>query len=185
MTNSIVASRYAKSLLDLALEQGSLEKVHADMLLIEETCKHSKELAIFLKSPVIKPDKKRAVLKQVFSGKLSPITDSFIDLMTVKLRESYLEPIAAEFIKQYKRHKNILTAVITTASGLDDNLRKQVLDLVKKSENSEIELVEKVDKGLIGGFVLRIGDRQVDASILRQLHDLRKEFSENPYIKEF
>lgn len=185
MVETRVASRYAKSILDLSLEQGSLEKVYADMQMIYEACKDNNELAVFLKSPVIKTDKKRAVLKQLFGGKVSPITEGFIDLMASKKRENYLQPIASEFIKQYKRHKHILTAVITTASGLDDNLRKQALELVKKSSDSEIELVEKVDKKLIGGFVLTIGDKQVDASILRKLNDLKKGFNENPYVKEY
>lgn len=185
MRDTIVASRYAKSLLDLALEQGQLEQVHADMKLISETCKNHKELSIFLKSPVIGPDKKKAVLKELFLGKVSPMTEGFIILMANHRRESYFEAIASSFLNQYKNHKKILTAVITTAVGLDDSLRAQVLDMVKKETQSEVELVEKIDKGLIGGFVLRVGDKQVDASILRQLNDLRKDFSENPYVKEF
>jgi F-type H+-transporting ATPase subunit delta len=185
MRETIVASRYAKSLLDLALEQGQLEKVYADMKLILDVCRENADLTVFLKSPVINTDKKKSVLKQIFSGKLSPMTDAFINLMVSHKREMHLEYIAAEFLKQYKSHKKILTAVITTASGLDAALRSQVMELVKKSASSEVELEEKVDKSLIGGFVLRIGDKQVDASILRKLQELRKGFSENPYVKEF
>ena len=185
MKETRVASRYAKSLLDLALEQGQLEQVYADMKMILNTCQESRDFAAFLKSPVIGPEKKRAVLKQVFTGKVNPMTEAFIALMASHKRESELEAIAEAFLRQYKKHKQILTAVITTAIGLDDNLRSQVLNLVKNDLKSEVELIEKVDRNLIGGFVLRVGDKQVDASILRQLQDLRRDFSENPYVKEF
>ena len=185
MKDTRVASRYAKSLIDLSLEQGALEKVYEDMKMIHETCHVNNDLSVFLKSPIIKPEKKREVLKALFQGKVHPITAGFMDLMTSRKRESYLEYIASAFLKQYKNHKHIITAVVTTASGLDDNLRKQVLDLVKKSANSEVELVEKVDNKIIGGFILRIGDKQVDASISRKLQELRKGFSENPYVKEY
>lgn len=185
MRDTRVASRYAKSLIDLSLEQGALEKVHADMKMIHDTCMASDDLSVFLKSPIIKTEKKRDILKTLFSGKVHPITEGFIDLMTSRKRESYLEAIASAFLKQYKEHKHIITTVITTASGLDDNLRRQVQELVKNSVRSEVELIEKVDRNLIGGFVLRIGDQQVDASISRKLQDLRRNFSENPYVKEF
>lgn len=184
MADSRVAARYAKSLIDLSLEQGSLEKVYEDMLMIHNTCKGNEELLVFLKSPIIKTEKKRAIVKAIFSGKVTPITEAFIDLMTSRKRESYLDAIASAFLAQYKHHKHIITAVVTTASGLDENLRKQVFELVRKSADSEVELIEKVDKNLIGGFVLRVGDKQVDASISRKLQELRKNFSENPYIKE-
>lgn len=185
MRDTRVASRYAKSLIDLSLEKGALEKVYADMKMIHDTCMESDELLVFLKSPIIKTEKKRDILKAIFSGKVHPITEGFIDLMTSRKRESYLESIASAFLRQYKQHKHIITAVITTASGLDENLRRQVHELVKNSVKSEVELIEKVDNKLIGGFVLRIGDQQVDASISRKLQELRRNFSENPYVKEF
>jgi F-type H+-transporting ATPase subunit delta len=184
MRDTRVASRYAKSLLDLALEQGALEKVYADMKMIHDTCAENADLTVFLKSPIIKTEKKRGILKSIFSGKVHPMTEGFIDLMTSRKRESYLEAIASAFLRQYKKYKQIITAVITTASGLDQNLRKQVMDIVKKSAHSEVELIEQVDSKLIGGFVLRIGDKQVDTSISRKLQELRREFSENPYVKE-
>jgi F-type H+-transporting ATPase subunit delta len=92
--------------------------------------------------------------------------------------------IAKEFTRQYKEMRGIQIAIITSAVGLDDKLRKEVYDIIKKSADSEIELVEKVDKNLIGGFVLRMGDKQYDASIASDLKRLTKEFSSNPYIKK-
>jgi F-type H+-transporting ATPase subunit delta len=97
----------------------------------------------------------------------------------------YLAEIAEEFINQYKENKKILTAVITTANGLDDILRAEVTKIVKGSGSNEVVLEEKVNKDIIGGFIIRVGDKQVDASILRKLNNLRRSFAENPYIKEF
>ena len=185
MKGTRVANRYAKSLIKLAIERGELEKVYADMSLVNATCMESKELYLFLKSPIIKTDKKLSILKEVFENKVSKISKEFINLIARKRREIYLSEIAREFVEQYRIHKKILVAVITSASGLDDTLRKQVLEIVKGSLNSEVELVEKVNKDLIGGFVLRIGDKQVDTSLARKLKQLTMSFSENPYIKEY
>ena len=185
MKGTRVASRYAKSLINLAIERGELEKAYADMQLVSNTVKGSKELALFLKNPIIKADKKEAVLVSLFEGKISKITKEFIDIIARKRRELYLGEIAEDFVAQYRTNKKILTAVITTASGLDETLRGKVLEIVKGSARSEVELVEKIDKDLIGGFVLRIGDKQVDTSIARKLKQLTMNFSENPYIKEY
>jgi len=186
MRESRVSHRYAKSLLDLALEKGQLEQVHEDMRLTLTTVQENRELSVMLRSPVIKTDKKQDILKAIFGGKIGVIPTEFVDIITRKRREGELEAIAEAFITQYRRHKQILTAVITTASGLDDKLRAQVLEIVKQSAGGKaVELVEKTDKSLMGGFILRVGDNQVDASILRQVRNLERNFSENPYIKEY
>lgn len=173
----LVATRYAKSLLQLANEKGQLEKVYADMQLVESVCEHNREFINFLNSPIIKTDKKVAVVKEIFSGKVSDVTSGFLTILTLKRRESYMKYIATEFVTQYKQHKNILTAVITSAIGIDSTVKAKVLELVKQTTKGEVELVEKVNKDLIGGFVLTIGDKQVDASVSRKLNDLRKTFS--------
>ena len=183
MKESRVSHRYAKSLLDLALEKGQLEQVSEDM---RETIRNNHDLSVLLKSPVVKTDKKQEILKAIFGGQIGVITTAFLDIITRKRREGELEGVAEAFVSQYKKHKQILTAVITTANGLDEKLRAQVMDVVKQSAGGKaIELVEKTDKALIGGFVLRIGDKQVDSSVVRQIRNLERNFSENPYIKEF
>lgn len=177
----IVATRYANSLLQLAAEKGQLEKVYADMQYVLSTCQKSKDFINFLNSPIINTDKKQAVLKELFASHISETTLGFLQILARKRRESYLPEIAQSFAAQYKEHKNILTAVITSATGIDDAVRKKVLELVKQTTKGEVELVEKTDKSLIGGFVLRIGDKQLDASISRKLNELRKSFTENPH----
>jgi F-type H+-transporting ATPase subunit delta len=184
MTESRVSFRYAKSLVDLSLEKGQLEQVREDMQLVLDTIRENRDLSAMLKSPVIKTDKKQSILKAIFGGKIGVLSSEFITIITRKRREMELEGIADSFLSQYKTHKKILTAVITTASGLDKTLREKVLQIVKGGTNSEVELTEKVNKDLIGGFVLRVGDQQVDASILRQIKNLDRSFSENPYVKE-
>ncbi len=108
-----------------------------------------------------------------------------MDLLAVKKRESYVPEIAEAFYELYKVHKNILTAVVTTANGLDDELRKKVYEVIKKGNNSEVELIEKIDKNVIGGFIIRVGDKQDDTTIRTKINKLNRIFKENPYIKEY
>jgi len=179
MQGTRVASRYAKSFIDLTIEQGLLEQACNDMKYILQVCKIEHELVVFLKSPVIKTDKKQAVLKELFSGKLNKITETYIQLITAKKREVYLVEIAEEFLNQYKIKKNIITAIITSASGLDDTARKAVISLVKGNSTSEVVLQEKINKDIIGGFIIRVGDKQVDTSVSRKLSLLQREFMKN------
>jgi F-type H+-transporting ATPase subunit delta len=184
MKGTRAASRYAKSLLGLAVEQGSLEAIKQDMDLIVNVCQSSRDLVVLLKSPLVKSDKKLSILNEIFAGKISGLTFRFIEIITNNRRESILLVIATSFQQQYREHKKILKAVVTTAVGIDDNLRSKVLDLLKKQADGEVELVEKVNKDLIGGFVLTYNDNQVDASVSAQLAKLRQSFSENAYISE-
>ncbi|MCD6067272.1 MAG: atpH [Bacteroidetes bacterium] len=179
------ASRYAKSLIGLAVEKGQLEAIHKDMQMIKGLCDSNPDFVNLLESPVVKTDKKKAILAEIFKGKISDLTFSFINIIADKRREGYIDDIAKAFDGQYKAYKNILTAVITSANGIDAATKSKVLELVKATTNGEVELIEKTDKDLIGGFVLTVGDKQIDASVARKLNDLRKNFSENPFVKEF
>ena len=173
----IVASRYAKSLIDLSVEKGQLEAVYADMLQVKDVCENSREFINFLNSPIIKSDKKIATIKAVFEGKFNAITLGFLTIVASKRRESVISEMANEFIEQYRSHKNILTAVVTSANGLDAATKQKALDLVKSQLNGEVELVEKIDANIIGGFILKIGDKQLDKSVARQLSNLKKELT--------
>ncbi len=181
----IIAIRYAKSLLDLSLEKGKLEEVYKDMTLVANVCQENHDFITFLRSPIIKADKKMEVIDAVFKKNVSELSRNFLDIITRKGREKFIGDIALSFIEQYKENKKILTAVITSANGIDEQTRTKVLELVKGSSKSEVELIEKTDKNLIGGFIIRVGDRQVDASIRRKLDQLKKNFSDNPFVKEF
>lgn len=183
---SRVASRYVKSLLDLAVKQGSLDKVHADMQLFAATLDKSRDLELMLKSPVIKHDKKNAILSAVFKSKVSDLTMAFIDIITKKNREPLLAEISREFHNAFNVYKGVGKASVTTTVPMDAKTRQEFEAIVKKLSNrKEVELEEKVDKELIGGFILNVEDKQIDASIKNNLKKLKLKFSENPYIKEF
>jgi len=184
MQGTRVAARYAKAFIDLTQQQGVLEAAYADMKCLADVCKSNRDFVNFLKSPIIKTDKKQEVLMQAFAGKLNKVTETYLQLIAAKKREQFLPEIAAEFVNQYKEKKNILTAVITTAYGIDDVVRKQVIDIVKGTGSSEVVLEEKINKDIIGGFIVRVGDKQVDASILNKLNDLKRSFTENPFLKK-
>ncbi len=173
----IVASRYSKSLLDLAVEKKQLDKVFSDISVIKTICDTAHDFQIFLKSPIIKTDKKVDVLKEIFNGKLNEITFGFILLLTKKKRENILPEVCSAFIEDYNHYKNITSATITTAVKLDDASRKKALDIVKGVSSGEVVLNEKVNPELIGGFVLRVGDKQLDNSVSRQLQNLKKNFN--------
>ncbi|MFN8166034.1 MAG: ATP synthase F1 subunit delta [Bacteroidia bacterium] len=179
-----VAKRYAKSLLDLSKETGSLDAVNADMKLFVTVCEQNRDLSLLFSNPIIHGHKKLAVLNGVFGPRINKLTGSFFEIVTRKGREKYLEQIAKEFMAQYKAFKGIQTAEITSAVGLDDKLRQKVYQLLRDNTKSEIELVEKVNKNLIGGFVLRLGDKQYDASIVSELRKLTQTFSNNPYVQK-
>jgi len=171
----IVANRYAKSLMELAVESKQLEAVRKDMQTVAQVCAENHDFDLFLKSPVIKTDKKLAVISSIFKGKITDLSLSFVNLITDKHRESLIPEISKAFDEQYKINKNIFTAVVTSARGLDDVTKQKVKDLVKSQMNGEVELIEKIDANTIGGFILRIGDQQLDKTVARQLSNLKKE----------
>ena len=184
--DSKAVSRYVKSLLDLAIEQKVLDNVHDDMLMFSRVVEESRPLALMLKSPVIKHDKKLEVLKKLFAKRVDKLTMAFFDIITRKNREPLLVAIAREFHNSYNEYKGIRKATVITASPLDASLRQEFERLVKlQSDKKQVELIEKLDKDMIGGFVLNIGDRQIDASIRNRLKALKLQFSQNPYIKEY
>jgi F-type H+-transporting ATPase subunit delta len=186
MADLRVASRYVKSLLGLAEERNVVEEVHNDMLLFSKVVSESRDFALMLRSPVIRHEKKRAVLEKIFAGKVNPLTMAIIDILTKKNREPLLPAIATEFHNAYNEYKGIGKAYITTTIPMDAELRAAVELIVKKlSDKKAVELHEKVDKDLIGGFILNVGDRQIDASIRSKLKSLSVKFNENYFIKEF
>jgi len=176
---SEVAVRYAKSLIQIANEKGQLEAVYTDMRMVLAGCKNLRDLHRLLVSPVIKTEKKVQILKEIFSGQVNIITEQFIVLLTKKRRESYLENIAEEFISQYKDQKHIVSATVTTAIPLDEAARKNITEVLKKWYKTEIELIEKVDPKIIGGFIITVGSKQLDMSVHHQLAELRKDFNKS------
>lgn len=180
-----LAGRYAKSLIDLAKEQNQLDIIHADIVSLKKLCKESKDLSNLLRSPVIKADKKLAILEQVLFGSFHQLTAAFIRLLVQKGRESVLPEIAVAFIEQYNQINDIHIVKLITATPASDELQSVFAQKVKEATAvKKVELEAEVDESLIGGFQLEFDGKLVDASILRDLRDLRKQFEQNIYISD-
>jgi len=179
-----IAARYAKSILDLASEQGKLDRVVQDIQLFQEALEH-RDLYLMVKSPIINADKKRAVFKALFDDKVDPLTSAFFDIIIKKSRESALPEISASFMNQYKMKKGITSAVVTTATAIDDEMLATVKGEMQRLglATGEVEIVKKVDPEIIGGFILEVEDQLYDASVKSKLADMKKNILDNSYIK--
>ena len=184
MPNPRLASRYAKSIIDLAVEKGQLEIVYNDMQYLQAVCKASREFTNLLKSPVITGDKKQAVLDGITKGKVSQLTAMFNTLLIKKGRESDLPEIVDAVIAQYNQINGIHQVKLVTAVAVSDELKKSITTKVKAEaglENVELETV--TDERIIGGFKLEFNNNLVDASILRDLNDIKKQFGHNIFVQ--
>ncbi|MBW8686578.1 ATP synthase F1 subunit delta [Chitinophaga rhizophila] len=182
MQNPRLASRYAKSLVDLSSEKGQLEAVNADMQFMQQLSKSNPDVVALLKSPIVKPDKKQQILSAIFDGKVNTITAAFIKLLVAKGREGNLPEIAQEFSKQYDVLKNISKVKITTAVPMDAAVLEVIKNKVQAGTDKKIALEAAVNPELIGGFVLESNNTLFDASVLRDLNDIKKQFAENIYV---
>ena len=182
MADQRVAARYAKSLLDLGKEMGTLSAVKDDMDLLSKTMAESRELRLLLRNPIVKHDKKLAILKAIFEGKVSDMTLRFFTILTEKNRESAIEGIGPEFLAQYNAMQGIQSAEVTSATPLTAVARLEIRKLVTQQTGlTEVQLTEKVDPELIGGFILRVGDNQIDDSVRTSLRRMRTSLQENSY----
>ncbi len=176
--SSKAGARYAKSLLDLSKEQNAVEEVKNDMVFFEKIVDDNSELEAILKNPIVPLDKKQGILEGIFGSNVHAISNSFFQLVVKKGRSSILFDTAKQFVQQYNAIKGIVTAEVTSASALTDANRTEIVALVKKElAASEVVLKEKVDPALIGGFILKVGDKQFDASLASGLTKLKKEFA--------
>lgn len=185
MQETLLAKRYAKALFELALEQDLLEEVRKDMGLLLEVISTSKDFQVMLRSPVIRPDRKAAIMQAIFGNEVISMTLGFFRLLTRNRRERHLDTVAREFIEIYKKHHHIISLEIKTAREISPDLRDRIITRFEKFTGGKIELSEKVDEKLIGGFVVNWEDNQYDATLLRKMNLLKKEFEKNLYIREF
>ncbi len=184
MSVSRIASRYAKSLIDLAIDNDKLEKVVEDVRLLKNATEQ-RDFYLLIKSPIVKSDKKLKIFNAIFEERIDSLSSSFFEIIIKKGREKFLPEIADEFIEQYRELKNITIAKVTTAIPITES---QVLriksELVKLGvATGTVELETTVDPEIIGGFLLEIKDRLYDASVKSKLANLKKEILDNTYIK--
>jgi F-type H+-transporting ATPase subunit delta len=184
MKNLKAASRYAKSLLDLSIEKGQLDRVYGDMQFIASEVVSNRDVMLMIKSPIIKADTKMRVLLSVFAGNIGELALAFIQIIADKGRESLLPEIADDFIRQVKAHKNILSVTIISAYPLEESAKQRIVAELSRNHRGAIEIQEATDASVIGGFILRIGDKQIDSSVAGHFRAMRKEFRNNPYERQ-
>lgn len=186
MSSYRLSARYAKSLLDLAIEKNQLTEVFNDVSYFNEVLKNVRELLLLLRNPVIHTDKKQKIVDQIFGSRFNTITKEFFKLVISKRREEFLPEFATEFIAQYNKHKNITVVKVTTAVPVDNYSLTHIRELLKTDSSlTNIEFQTKVDENIIGGYVLQYGDKLYDASIARALEVLDNNFLDNSYIKKY
>ncbi|SDM11462.1 ATP synthase F1 subunit delta [Kriegella aquimaris] len=176
MNNSRAATRYAKAILDLAKENKAIDAVEKDMRSVLATISDSKELRSMLASPVIKGEVKKKALMAIFKGS-HKITDGSINLLVDNRRIGMLNEVALKYCILSEQLKGKDVAFVTTVIPLTSALEKKVLKQVAQITGNEVTLENVIDKSIIGGFVLRVGDLQYDASVANQLGNLKREFT--------
>ncbi|MEO6722487.1 MAG: ATP synthase F1 subunit delta [Ferruginibacter sp.] len=183
MNNPRLATRYAKSIVDLAIERKQLDIVYVDMKLILSICKTNPDFVALLRSPIISTGTKGKIIESITKERVGEITSGFIRLLVAKSRETNLPEIAAAFVEQYNEINNIHKVKITTAAPMSEELKDAIIAKVKAASPAHsFELETIVNDELIGGFVLETDGKSLDASILRDLKDVRKQFQNNDYL---
>jgi F-type H+-transporting ATPase subunit delta len=185
MSEIRVASRYAESLLALASEQGVLDQVEKDMNYLLEVCNASHEFVTVMGNPIIPHSKKKQILEALFADKVNALTLKLFVLLTQKNREAYLKAIANEYKSLYRLKKGIELAEVTTVYPLQDDQRNLFKNMVAKQSGKQVELHEKVDANILGGYILKIADKMVDESVQSKLVRLKNKLNDNSYISKY
>lgn len=173
MNESIISVRYSKALFNLSKDKSIIDAVKMDMETVFTLMNESEELQHVFQNPVLKPSKKGEIVKQLFPS-FNTISLSFIDLLIKNRREEYLFDISRDFLKKYMQHKGIENAVFTSAIAVDSAMLEKVRAIVRSLLKTEVELSNVVEKKILGGFVLRVGDRQFDASVQAKLNKIKQ-----------
>ncbi|HRH59480.1 MAG TPA: ATP synthase F1 subunit delta [Chitinophagaceae bacterium] len=185
MRNTLVGKRYAKALMDLAVEKNQLDAVNNDISLLKSSA--TKELNAVLSSPVIKEEKKSQIFNQIYKDKISNLTLLFFDLIFKKSREYAIADILNSFEEQYRKTKGIVVLNLTTAVEISDAEKEKLrnrFQQLPKFANKSVSISSKVDPKIIGGFVARLDDTLYDASIKHDLEFIGRNFIENMYVQK-
>jgi F-type H+-transporting ATPase subunit delta len=175
MDENKISIRYSKALFSLAREQKLLNEVKNDIDFIYQTSRSLPDFKTILVSPVIRTSDKKMIFKEIFGKKVNAITYSFLNLVLSNKRESFLEDISRNFLAMYRNNAGFKSAVITSAFGLDLPTVEKFRQVIRKIFNTEVELTRDVNPDLIGGFILRVEDQQIDASVSAKLKGLKQE----------
>jgi F-type H+-transporting ATPase subunit delta len=178
MSGSRAAIRYAKAVLSLAIDNKSADVVNSDMKLITNTIAQSEDLSQMIQSPVVRSSDKKGVLTSVFKN-ANVATTNLIDTLIVNKRLALLNDVAASYNQLYDEMRGTQVASVTTAIPLSADLKTKVLAKVKELTGKDAEVENIIDESILGGFILRVGDIQYNASIANKLGKLKREFTLN------
>lgn len=188
-SNLRLSHRYALALKRLAHERGETARLYEDFKKLRNLIKASEELRVFLRSPVIRADHKIKALERLLGEGLSATMRLFIEKITKARREKILGEIAADFVAMCDAETGKATARLLTAAPLSEEIKEEIRQRVLKQLAFEgiknLDIEELVKQELVGGFILEVGDRRVDASYANKLTQLRRQFNQNLYVKEF
>jgi F-type H+-transporting ATPase subunit delta len=181
MSNKKVARRYTLALLELTEDLKLTDIIVKDFLDLIKSIKNSKELALFLKTPIINSPKKGKVLDVMLKGRFNDLTIKFVNILVKKERENLLYDICQDFLDLVNEKRGIVKAHIKTAIDISDKDRKSLTEKIAKYTGKEVKADFIVDKSIKGGFVALIEDKIIDASIIRQLQLLREQFTKGNF----
>ncbi len=172
--NHIINKRYAKALLHLAEENNLLERSYADMKMIYGVFHQNKELGSLMKSPVIRLKRKQNIADRLFGKSVHPLMLDYMKIIIRKQRGYMLEGISGAYLTVYKQHLGIEQVKVVTAVPMDDGLRNQALSMARRLTDNEIEFEEMVDEDILGGLIVRIGDKQYNSSVKLRLSKMKQ-----------
>ncbi|MBM3936829.1 MAG: ATP synthase F1 subunit delta [Sphingomonadales bacterium] len=184
MNNPRIATRYAVSLLRLATERGQEQRIYQDMVSLSAAISGSKDLDRLFRSPLIKPDVKIQIVKKLFATTFDALTLGFLNLAIRKHRESEMGGMAKAFVRLFENQKGVVRVEIQTASVLDESNRSKLESKLTKAFGQGAAFGYKQNPELLGGYVLKSGDLRVDASMASELQQIRRQFSDNPYLSK-
>ncbi len=179
MLVSKAARRYAKALLDMAIADNNIENTLNDILFVKDTIDNSRELKLFLKSPIVKKEDKKAALHSLFNENVAKSTTDFITLISDKGREDILLEITNAFIDRYNKHVGIISVSVNTARNLNEEQLQNITNILEKTTSKKVVLTTNVNKDLIGGISIQIEDTVYDATVKHKLNLLENQFVES------
>jgi len=179
MNESKISVRYAKALFQHALELGKLEEIKKDIELVYKTSTEVPELNMFLLSPITKVSEKNQLAQNTFGKFVSKETLAFLSLMIKNRRESHIVDATRNFLHLYKKHSRIKSVELISAQTITPDFKASIIATIQSTMNTKIELTEKIDKSILGGYILRIEDQQYDASVSNKLKQMKKSLLES------
>ena len=185
MKVTLLVRRYAKAFLDFAINNNMADEGLADLELVTDTLKENRELRYILSEPFISTTHKNNIVRKIFGGKISDNSIKFMEMIIEKKRTEIFGDIFESYRELYLEHNNIAIVTITTAVEIDEETQRKLLHFVDGRTKGEVRVKNKIDKGIIGGFIINYLDYQYDASIKTKLKNLERVFTNNLYVKGY